>query len=119
MCYTKRQNPSTSLLNALKAHHTVYINRYISFFNDLPLKVGFITNPLPGHNVMSTFNNNTTPIMSYWDYALVVHEKIWTPLFPKLNKNISCVSPELDDLLYRISITLFWSYDDDDDDFLC
>src|SRR6266516_63538 len=43
------RNPSTSLVNALKAHHTVYINRYISFFNDLPLKVGFMTNPFPGH----------------------------------------------------------------------
>ena len=35
-------------------------------------------------------------------------------------RKISRASPELEDLLFRISITLFWSYDDDDDDaFLC
>ena len=75
------RNPSTSLLKVLRTQHTVYINRYISFFNDLPLKIGFMTNSIPGHSM--TITTPTSTILSYWDYAPVIQKNLWNPLFPK------------------------------------
>ena len=117
------RNPSTSLLKALEANHTVYIKKYITFFTELPLKLGFLTNPIPGHNII-TIPTVKTPL-SYWDYAPVIQSTPWVPLFPirerltnicpkKCGKSQpSFVNKDLEDLLIRISITLLWTYEDE------
>ena len=73
------RNPSTSLLKALEANHTVYIKNYITFFTELPLKLGFLTNPIPGH-IIKTLPTVDAPL-SYWDYAPVIQTTPLVPLF--------------------------------------